>query len=66
MQQQIVSGLLSGLEETAISIAVRGGEVRVYPRRELDISLDWVSDNLGKRVLCMLQDGVVTQVKAFG
>ncbi len=63
--QNIVVGNLMGLEETKVSIGTRAGEVKVYPRQELDISIDWVFDHMGKQVMCMVQDGIVTQLKAL-
>lgn len=63
--QNLVVGNLMGLEETKISISSRAGDVKIYPRQELDLSLDWVFDHLGKQVMCLLRDGIVTQVKAL-
>lgn len=62
--QKIIVGNLVGLEETKICINAKG-EVTVYPREELDISLDWVFDHMGKRIICQIENGVVTQVKAL-
>ena len=64
-QQQMVLGLLAGLEQNSISVQARTGEIKVYPRRELDVSLDWVFENTGKRIMCLLRDGVVTEVKTL-
>ena len=65
-EQQIVFGQLAAVEEKSISLQLgRSGEVKIYPRRELDISLEWIFDNMGRRVMCMLRDGVVTEVKTL-
>ncbi len=61
--QSIISGRLAGLEETKVSIQLRTGEIKIYPRKELNISLQWVFDNMGQPVVCMLQDGSVTDIK---
>jgi hypothetical protein len=61
--QSIISGRLAGLEETKVSIQLRTGEIKIYPRKELNISLQWVFDNMGLPVVCMLQDGSVTDIK---
>lgn len=63
--QQIVFGCLAGLDQGSIEIDVGKGQVRVYPRQELDVSLEWLFDNMGKRVACILRDGIVVQVKTF-
>ena len=64
MQQQVVFGGLAGLEENSVEIDVGRGQVKVYPRGELDISLEWVLDHMGKRVMCLLRDGKVVEMKA--
>lgn len=62
--QNIIVGNLAGLEETKIAIDQKG-EMKVYPRQDLEISLDWVFEHLGKRVICTLQNGVVTEVRSL-
>jgi hypothetical protein len=64
--QSVISGRLVGIEETAIRIRLRTGEVKVYPRKEFDISLQWAIENLGQPVICLLRDGVVGEVKSLG
>ena len=64
--QSIIAGRLAGLEETKVSIQLRTGEVKVYPRKELNVSLQWVFDNMGQPVVCMLQDGFITDIKPAG
>jgi hypothetical protein len=64
--QSIISGRLAGLEETKVSIQLRTGEIKIYPRKELSISLQWVFDNMGQPVVCMLEDGFVTDIKPGG
>ena len=64
--QSIISGRLAGLEETKVSIQLRTGEIKIYPRKDLSISLQWVFDNMGQLVVCMLQDGFVTDIKLAG
>jgi hypothetical protein len=63
MQQQIVFGGLAAIEEHSVEIEVGRGQVKVYPRGELDISLEWVFNNMGKRVMCLLRDGKVVEIK---
>jgi hypothetical protein len=63
MQQQVVFGGLAGIEEHSVEIDVGRGQVKVYPRGELDISLEWVFSNMGKRVMCLLHDGKVVEIK---
>ena len=65
MHQQVVFGGLAGLEEHSVEIDVGRGQVKVYPRGELDISLEWVFNNMGKKVMCLLRDGKVTEMKAL-
>jgi len=62
--QNMISGCLAGLEETKVSIQLRNGEIKIYPRKGLDISLQWVFENMGQPVVCMLSDGCVTDMKA--
>jgi hypothetical protein len=64
--QSIISGRLAGLEETKVSIQLHSGEIKVYPRKELSVSLQWVFDNMGQPVICMLLDGFVTDIKPAG
>lgn len=64
--QSIISGRLAGLEETKVSVQLRTGEIKIYPRRELDVSLQWVFENMGQPVICLLKDGVVTELKPLG
>jgi hypothetical protein len=64
--QSIISGRLAGLEENKVSIQLRTGEIKIYPRKDLSISLQWVFDNMGQPVVCMLQDGFVTDIKPGG
>ena len=63
--QNIISGRLAGLEETKVSIQLRTGEIKIYPRKELNVSLQWVFENMGQPVVCLLQDGIVTELKSF-
>lgn len=62
--QNIIVGNLAGLEETKIAIDQKG-EMKVYPRQDLEISLDWVFEHMGKRVICTLENGVVTEVRSL-
>ena len=64
MQKEIVVGGLAGLEEHSVQIDVGRGQLKVFPRSELDVSLEWVFDNMGKRVMCFLDDGKVVEIKA--
>ena len=64
--QSIISGRLAGLEENNVSVQLRTGEIKIYPRKELDLSLQWVFENMGQPVVCMLQDGYVTDIKPAG
>ena len=64
--QSIISGRLAGLEENKVSIQLRTGEIKIYPRKELNVSLQWVFDNMGQPVVCMLIDGFVTDIKPGG
>ncbi len=61
--QSIISGRLAGLEETKVSVQLRTGEIKIYPRKELDVSLQWVFENMGQPVICLLKDGIVTELK---
>jgi hypothetical protein len=61
--QSIISGRLAGLEETKVSVQLRTGEIKIYPRKELEVSLQWVFENMGQPVICLLKDGVVTELK---
>ncbi|MFC1963738.1 hypothetical protein ACFLU2_02135 [Chloroflexota bacterium] len=64
--EQIVLGRLAGLEENKINIQLGLGDIRTLPRQELDVSLQWVLENIGQMVICSLTDGVVTQIKPVG
>jgi len=64
--QNIISGRLAGLEESKLSIQLRTGEIKVYPRKELNVSLQWVFENMGQPVICLLTDGIVTELKTMG
>jgi hypothetical protein len=64
--QNVISGRLAGLEETKISLQLNNGEIKVYPRKELSISLQWVFENMGQPVVCLLKDGAVTDLKPLG
>jgi hypothetical protein len=64
--QSIISGRLSGLEESKVSIQLHTGEIKIYPRKELDVSLQWVFENMGQPVVCMLRDGFITDIKPSG
>lgn len=61
--QSIISGRLAGLEETKVSVQLRTGEIKIYPRKELEVSLQWVFENMGQPVICLLKDGIVTELK---
>jgi hypothetical protein len=61
--QSIISGRLAGLEDTKVSVQLRTGEIKVYPRKELEVSLQWVFENMGQPVICLLKDGIVTELK---
>ncbi|MFC1926605.1 hypothetical protein ACFLWV_02515 [Chloroflexota bacterium] len=64
--EQIVLGRLAGLEENKINIQLGLGDIRALPRQELDVSLQWVLENMGQMVICSLTDGVVTKIKPVG
>jgi len=58
-----VSGRLAGLEDTKVSIQLRTGEIKTYPRKELEITLQWVFENMGHPVICQVRDGFVTKIQ---
>lgn len=61
---KLVSGRLLGIEETKISLDTASGK-QVFPRRNLDVSVEWVFGHLERPVICQLQDGVVVKVEAL-
>jgi len=64
--QNMVTGRLAGLEDNKVSIELRTGEIKVFHRKELNISLEWVYQNMGQPVICLLEDGCVTDLKSLG
>jgi hypothetical protein len=64
--QEVISGYLVGLDETVIRLRLRTGEVKVYERKELAISLQWVLQNMSQPVICLIEDGVVRKMKPLG
>ena len=64
--QEVISGYLVGLDEAVIRLRLRTGEVKVYPRKELDIPPQWVLQNMGQPVICLIEDGVVRKMKPLG
>ena len=64
--QEVISGYLVGLDESVIRLRLRTGEVKVHPRKELDISAQWVLQNMGQPVICLIEDGVVRKMKPLG
>jgi len=65
-EQTSITGQIVGLEETKVTIQLKSGELKVYPRKELNISLQWVFDNMWQPVVCILKDGVVTDIRSIG
>ncbi len=64
--QNMVTGRLAGLEDNKVSIQLRSGETKVFRRKELSVSLEWVFQNMNQPVICLVQDGFVTDVKSLG
>ncbi len=59
--RQLVSGTLVGITHGPSIIISVGGEERKFPLN-CDLTVDWVSPRIGKRVMCQIEDGKVTQV----
>jgi len=64
--QEVISGYLVTLDETTITVRLRRGEVKSYERKGLDISPQWVLQNMGQPVICLMEDGVVRKMKPLG
>ena len=64
--QEVISGYLVGLDESVIRLRLRTGEVKVYPRKDVDISPQWVLQNMSQPVICLIEDGVVRKMKPLG
>ena len=58
-----VSGRLAGIEDTKVSVQLRTGEIKTYPRKELEITLQWVFENMGQPVICQVRDGFVRKIE---
>lgn len=61
---KIVSGRLLGIEETKLCLETTSGR-QVFPRRDLNVSVEWVCSHLERPVICQVQDGVVVKVEAL-
>lgn len=61
--ERVILGRLVGLEQTKVSMQFGTGEIKVFPRQELNISLQWVLENMSQMVLCSLDDGVITKIR---
>ncbi len=60
-KKEIVSGILVGVTDGPnIIISVRDQE-RKFPL-DCDLTVEWVYSRIGKRVMCQIEDGKVTQV----
>ncbi|MFC1974362.1 hypothetical protein ACFLU2_03315 [Chloroflexota bacterium] len=64
--EQIVMGCLTWIGEKTINIQLGLGDIRTFPRQELDISLQWVLENMNQMVICSLTDSVVTRIEPIG
>jgi len=62
--QNTVSGRLAGMAANKITIQLPSGENKVYPRGDLKKTLQWVFENMGKPLICLLKDGVVEEIKS--
>ena len=62
MKKGFISGTLIGaIEGPVIIIIDMKGEERKYPLN-FDPTLDWVSSHLDKGIMCIIEDGKVTEV----
>ncbi len=61
---KLVTGRLLGIEETKLSLETGSGK-QVFPRKDLDVSVQWVFAHLERPVICQLQDGVVVKVESL-
>ena len=59
--RELVSGTLVGVTHGPCIVISVGGEERKFPLN-CDLTVDWVSSRVGKRVMCQIEGGKVTQV----
>jgi len=64
--QEVISGHLVGLDESVIRLRLRNGEIKVYLRKDLHVSPQWVLKNMGQPLICLIEDGVVRKMKPLG
>ena len=64
--QEVISAYLVALNATTITVRLRRGEVKVYERKGLHISQEWVLKNMGQPVICLIEDGAVRKMKRLG
>lgn len=64
MTREFIQGRLLGFSESKVTIQSKSGEIKSYPRIELDLTVEQVQNLLEKPVMCVLEDGVVKEVVA--
>lgn len=59
--KEFISGILEGISENKVTLRI-GNQSVSYPRKELNISIQWVMNNVGKKVTCVVVDGTVESI----
>lgn len=69
--QNVISGRLCGIDENEMRIQLPNGLIQGYPYNGigdagLDIDIQWLFDNMGQSVVCLVKDKMITDVKPIG
>jgi len=68
--KDFISGKLAAIDATDIGIRLLNGDIKYRPYNGLDslegIDLQWIFENMGERVMCQLEDGIITDIKPLG
>ncbi|HUW04788.1 MAG TPA: hypothetical protein VMW01_00870 [Williamwhitmania sp.] len=69
--QNVISGRLVGIDENKVQIQMPNGMIATYPHNGLNdagakVDLQWLYDNMGQSVVCLVIDKVITEANPLG
>ncbi|MBV6341467.1 hypothetical protein [Candidatus Magnetobacterium casense] len=69
--KDIVSGRLVAIDENQIKVQLPTGLIKSYTYEGLgdtglNVDIQWLYDNMGQRVICLVESGCMTEIKPLG
>jgi hypothetical protein len=65
MKANIISGRLVASNNDKLSVQLPTGEICEH-KHNVDLTLQWLFDNMGQQVVCQIKDNCITNIQPIG